>query len=435
MRAAKTFSDELRENHLIEKTVRIQIELFGSLSLTGKGHGSDKAVLNGLTGQVPEQIDPLDAKNRLQQIIETKQLTLSKGHIIAFDYDSDLVFHRKTLLPKHTNGLRFNAYDKNNQLLLSQIYYSIGGGFIVTDETFGHSTSAMKSPPYPFDTAKQLLDLCRKHKLTMHELMWANECSLREDDEIRKGLLNLYHIMVQCIDNGCQHEGILPGGLNVKRRAPELYRKLKTATVSHSTLEKADVMGYLNLYALAVNEENAAGGRIVTAPTNGAAGIIPAVLQYYYNFYEGADEKGILTFLTTAGAFGILCKKGASISGAEVGCQGEVGSASCMAAAGLCAALGGSIEQIENAAEIAMEHHLGMTCDPVKGLVQIPCIERNAMGAVKSVNAARLALIGDGQHKVSFDEVLATMKQTGHDMMSIYKETAAGGLAVNVTEC
>lgn len=439
MRAANAFIAQC-SSHL-PNIQRIQVELFGSLSLTGKGHGSDKAVVNGLCGQQPETIDPTDAIARLQTIIDSKQLPLANGRTLSFDYATDVVFHQKTLLPKHANGLRFNAYDKQNQLILSQIYYSIGGGFIVTDEEFGQDQGGLTNPPYPFSTAKELLTLCQKNQLSIGQLMWENEKCIRDDNAIRTDLLQLYQVMKDCIEHGCQHEGILPGGLHVKRRAPMLYRKLKEQfSKQHSTLENEDVMSYLNVYAMAVNEENAAGGRIVTAPTNGAAGIIPAVLQYYCHFHPDTDEENIMTFLLTAAAIGILCKKGASISGAEVGCQGEVGSASAMAAAGLCAVLGGTPEQIENAAEIAMEHHLGMTCDPVKGLVQIPCIERNAMGAVKSVNAARLALMGDGQHFVSLDEVIATMKQTGHDMMSIYKETSQGGLAVNVnsvnrTEC
>lgn len=433
MRAANAFMQQCTPH--LDNIARIQTELFGSLSFTGKGHGSDKAVINGLCGRQPETIEPDEAIACMHAVIDNQQLPLANGQTLSFDYATDIIFHQKELLPKHANGLRFNAYDNQQHVILSQIYYSIGGGFIVTDACFGQAQGDLANPPYPFNTAKELLTLCEKHQLTISELMWKNERCTRNDDTIRDDLLQLYQIMSDCIERGCQHEGVLPGGLNVKRRAPELYRKLKSRSVQHSTLEHDDVMSYLNLYAMAVNEENAAGGRIVTAPTNGAAGVIPAVLQYYRHFHSKTNDDGIINFLLTAAAVGILCKKGASISGAEVGCQGEVGSASAMAAAGLCAALGGSIYQIENAAEIAMEHHLGMTCDPVKGLVQIPCIERNAMGAVKSVNAARLALIGDGQHRVSLDEVIATMKQTGFDMMSIYKETSQGGLAVNVTEC
>ena len=431
MRAAHAFVELLAEKGLLTKLERIQSELFGSLSLTGKGHGTDKAVINGLSGCLPESTEPEQALAQMQTIIESQQLPLG-DRMIAFHYEEDVIFHQKTTLPKHANGMQFNAYNQQGELLLSQIYYSIGGGFIVTDEAFGQPTDEMHDVPYPFDDCKTLLTLCKKHELRIDQLMWENERTLRNDEAIRHDILHLYHVMADCIEKGCQHEGILPGGLNVKRRAPDLYKKLKSDTLQHSSLEQTDMMGYLNLYALAVNEENAAGGRIVTAPTNGAAGIIPAVLQYYRQFHDNANDEGIITFLMTAAAIGILCKKGASISGAEVGCQGEVGSASAMAAAGLCAALGGSAEQIENAAEIAMEHHLGMTCDPIKGLVQVPCIERNAMGAVKSVNAARLALIGDGKHIVSFDEVLKTMKRIGEDMHDKYKETAKGGLAVNV---
>lgn len=436
MRAAHAFVDLLIQKARLEDTVRIESELFGSLSLTGKGHGTDKAVINGLAGCLPESIEPEQALSQMQDIIANQQLPL-KDRMIAFDYAKDIVFHQKEMLPKHANGMRFNAYNQQGDVLCSQIYYSIGGGFIVTDEAFGQSTDKTVDVPYPFDDCQTLLALCHQHHLRIDQIMWENELTLRSEAAIRQGILHLYKVMVASIEKGCHNEGVLPGGLHVRRRAPALYRKLKSDTLQHSSLEQTDMMGYLNLYALAVNEENAAGGRIVTAPTNGAAGIIPAVLQYYRQFHDQADDEGIITFLMTAAAIGILCKKGASISGAEVGCQGEVGSASAMAAAGLCAALGGSPEQIENAAEIAMEHHLGMTCDPIKGLVQVPCIERNAMGAVKAVNAARLALIGDGKHIVSFDEVLKTMKRIGDDMNHKYKETAKGGLAVNVkiAEC
>jgi L-serine dehydratase len=331
--------------------------------------------------------------------------------------------------------MQFTAYDSENRQLASQVYYSIGGGFIVTDEAFDHSSAAPHPVPYPFESGSQLLELCKKNKLTIAELMMENERTWRDTDEIHKGILHIAKIMNDCIENGCHHEGILPGGLQVKRRAPGLFKKLNENKCVRSIYEQSDIMNRLNMYAMAVNEENAAGGRIVTAPTNGAAGIIPAVLKYCQDAHEKLSHEDIYTYFLTSAAIGILYKKGASISGAEVGCQGEVGVASSMAAAGLTAVLGGTTEQIENAAEIAMEHHLGMTCDPVMGLVQIPCIERNAMGAVKAVNASRMALIGDGQHKISLDKVIYTMKQTGRDMQTIYKETSLGGLAVNVPEC
>lgn len=319
--------------------------------------------------------------------------------------------------------------------MIAQVYYSIGGGFITTEEDFHKATEDANPPPYPFSTASELLKLCEDNKLTIAELMFQNELTWRNTEEIHQGILDIAKVMDECIANGCQHEGILPGGLNLKRRAPALYKKLMEQQGVKSVFENSDIMNQLNLYAMAVNEENAAGGRIVTAPTNGAAGIIPAVLKYCQQAHDRMSNEDIYIYFLTAAAIGILYKKGASISGAEVGCQGEVGVASSMAAAGLTAVLGGSVAQVENAAEIAMEHHLGMTCDPVLGLVQIPCIERNAMGSVKAVNATRMALIGDGQHHISLDKVIKTMKQTGMDMQSIYKETSMGGLAVNLPEC
>ena len=371
----------------------------------------------------------------MREILKTSLLNLGGTHPIAFNAPADFPFLQKERLPKHTNGMRFSAFDKNNTLLTTQVYYSIGGGFILTAEEFDDPKGDQHALPYPFETAQELLEHCKKNSLSIAEVMLRNELTWRSQDEIDAGILSLANVMNNCIENGCKHEGILPGGLNVKRRAPELYKKINAAQGVCSIYEQSDVMNRLNLYAMAVNEENAAGGRIVTAPTNGAAGIIPAVLRYFQDAHEKRNNDAIYTYFLTAAAIGILYKKGASISGAEVGCQGEVGVASSMAAAGLTAVLGGSVAQIENAAEIAMEHHLGMTCDPVMGLVQIPCIERNAMGSVKAVNASRMALIGDGQHQISLDKVIRTMKQTGHDMQTIYKETSLGGLAVNLPEC
>lgn len=435
MYAACEFVHLLKNRNQIANANKIIVDLYGSLALTGQGHGTDKAILNGLEGKDPESVVPETMLPRMQAIKEKDKLLLNGEKEIIFSYKEHLLFHQKEFLPKHSNGMKFTAYDSKNNELASQIYYSIGGGFIVTDEEFGNTTSTSKSVPFPFETAEQLLTHCRQNKKKISEIMMANELTWRTVEEIKQGILKIAKVMEQCIENGCKNTGILPGGLNVKRRAPELYQKLIQHKGIPSVYEESDVMNHLNLYAMAVNEENAAGGRIVTAPTNGAAGIIPAVMKYYQSAHRSSNVEGLLEYFLTAAAIGILYKTGASISGAEVGCQGEVGVASSMAAAGLTAALGGTIEQTENAAEIAMEHHLGMTCDPVAGLVQIPCIERNAMGSVKAVNAARMALIGDGQHKVSLDKVIKTMLQTGRDMNRIYKETSQGGLAVNVIEC
>ncbi|RUR12758.1 L-serine ammonia-lyase [Legionella sp. km772] len=435
MLAANAFLQLLEHHQLLAKTQRVKIELYGSLALTGKGHGTDKAILNGLENQSPETVVPERMVPRMKEILSTQRLNLAGHKEIHFDEKTDFLFLQKELLPLHTNGMRFSAFDNTNALLLSQVYYSIGGGFITTEEEFHHTEEDSNPPPYPFTTAEQLLKLCRENQLTIAELMLENEKTWRSLGEINQGILAIAKVMDDCITNGCKHEGILPGGLNLKRRAPDLYKKLIEQKGIKSVFEQSDIMNHLNLYAMAVNEENAAGGRIVTAPTNGAAGIIPAVLKYCQQAHDRMSDEDIYTYFLTAAAIGILYKKGASISGAEVGCQGEVGVASSMAAAGLTAVLGGTIDQVENAAEIAMEHHLGMTCDPVLGLVQIPCIERNAMGSVKAVNATRMALIGDGQHHISLDKVIKTMKQTGMDMQSIYKETSMGGLAVNLPEC
>jgi L-serine dehydratase len=431
MRAAHTFIQSLIDNHHIQQTNRLTIELFGSLAYTGKGHGTDNAVLMGLEGYSPESIDPNLIRPRAQEIAQTNKINLFKQHSIDFNVQADLIFNYIDLLPLHTNGMRFTAY-QGQSLLAQKVYFSIGGGFII-EETLPKLSQEF-ALPYPFSSAQELLDHCEKNKISIADVVLVNECSIHSEAEVKNMLLKISEVMKACIEQGCNTTGILPGGLNIKRRAPELYRKLAAKGMPKSH-EHMDSMEWLNLFAIAVNEENAAGNRVVTAPTNGAAGIVPAVLNYFLEFYPQANQQDVFEFLLTAGAIAILYKKGASISGAEVGCQGEVGVACSMAAAALTAVLGGTIYQIENAAEIAMEHHLGMTCDPIAGLVQIPCIERNAMGAVKAVNAARLALLGDGEHYVSLDKVIATMKQTGKDMMSIYKETSLGGLAANLAEC
>jgi L-serine dehydratase len=435
MLAANAFLQLIRDKCLLEKTQRVKIELYGSLALTGKGHGTDKAILNGLENQSPETVVPESMVPRMHEILSSHTLNFAGIKCIRFNEATDFLFLQKELLPKHTNGMRFSAFDEQGNLLINEVYYSIGGGFITTEADFDKTTEESNPPPYPFSTGDQLLNLCQTHNISIADLMLANEKTWRSTKEIQEGILAIAKVMDDCIDNGCKHHGTLPGGLNLKRRAPDLYKELSNQKGVKSIFEQSDIMNHLNLYAMAVNEENAAGGRIVTAPTNGAAGIIPAVLKYFQMAHDKLGKEDIFTYFLTAAAIGILYKKGASISGAEVGCQGEVGVASSMAAGALTAVLGGTVKQVENAAEIAMEHHLGMTCDPVMGLVQIPCIERNAMGSVKAVNAARMALMGDGQHHISLDKVIKTMKQTGKDMMNIYKETSLGGLAVNLPEC
>jgi L-serine dehydratase len=437
MIAAHQFVNDLEKKHFLNKTQAIQVKLYGSLALTGKGHATDLAILNGLSGFLPDTVVPENMKPLAQKIQKEGKIHINQHHWIDFDIQKDLLFLQKEVLPKHSNGMSFHAFDANKQEIYSEIIYSIGGGFIVSNDEFDDPQINKAPPPYLFKNAQELLEICKLKKLSIAELIMCNELTWASEKEIHQGILNIANVMLDCMNRGCQHEGILPGGLQVKRRAPDLYKKLIQNAGIKSRYEESDVLNRLNLYAMAVNEENAAGGRIVTAPTNGAAGIIPAVLKYMEDAHGKNTIEDIMTYFLTATAIGILYKKNASISGAEVGCQGEVGVASSMAAAGLTAVLGGSIEQIENAAEIAMEHHLGMTCDPVMGLVQIPCIERNAMGAVKAVNASRMALIGNGQHHISLDKVIATMKQTGIDMQSIYKETSLGGLAagVNHIEC
>ncbi len=434
MKAANLFVTRLHDDKKLNHVKRLSIELFGSLAFTGKGHGTDAAILLGLEHYAPDTIDPSIIAPRSNAIIDQKKINLYQSHPTHFEYGSDFIYNMKDLLPLHTNGMRFSAFDEKGHVLLTACYYSIGGGFVIDESNTPTQTPINDNLPYPFSSAKTLLAQCTTHQLSISELMLRNEAALHGEEEVKQRLLHITNIMMDCIERGCHTPGILPGGLNVKRRAYDLHQKLMAKGKPASYLHM-DSMAWLNLYAIAVNEENAAGGRVVTAPTNGAAGIIPAVLAYYLNFFPEAEPAHAIDFLLTAGAFAILYKKGASISGAEVGCQGEVGVACSMAAGALTALLGGTLDQIENAAEIAMEHHLGLTCDPMMGLVQIPCIERNAMGAVKAFNAARLALLGDGQHHVTLDKVIATMMQTGKDMMSIYKETSLGGLAANLPEC
>jgi L-serine dehydratase len=432
MRAAREFALGLERDGLLTQTEQIAVRLYGSLALTGAGHGTDRAVLAGLEGSEPETVDPDSIDPLLQRIRSTGRIKLLGKHEIAFDEPMQLLFMYHERLPRHSNGMRFTALAANNHKLREEDYYSIGGGFVVRgDDAETHERSAHKAPPYPFSSASELLRLCRENGLELFELVMANERTWNTDAQIREKLLHIWQVMQACVERGFRQTGVLPGVLKVRRRAPKLYRVLTES----SSDRPLDVMDWVNAYALAVNEENAAGGRVVTAPTNGAAGIVPAVLHFYRRFYKDSSDAGVIRFLLSAAAIGMLYKTNASISGAEMGCMGEVGVACSMAAAGFVAALHGSNEQIENAAEIGMEHNLGLTCDPVAGLVQIPCIERNAMGAVKAINAARLAMRGDGTHKVSLDQVISTMRQTGADMSTIYKETSQGGLAVNVPEC
>ncbi|QNU15665.1 L-serine ammonia-lyase [Thermomonas sp. XSG] len=442
MRAAARFvSHWLLENDVLARTARIRAEVFGSLALTGRGHGTDKAVLMGLEGHWPNEIDPDIIPPALERIRASRRLRLGGQHEIAFDEKRDLVMNKRQKLPFHTNGMRFTAFDADGVELATRDYYSVGGGFVVNqDEAAEDRIVADTTPlPHPFNSGAELLAECERSGLSIAQMMFENEKAWRSEDQIREGLRELWQAMQGCVARGMRAGGTLPGGLHVVRRAPALHAELASKPEA-AMRDPLTVLDWVNLYALAVNEENAAGGRVVTAPTNGAAGILPSVLHYYERFCASekdaaAREQGIFTFLLTAAAIGILYKENASISGAEVGCQGEVGVACSMAAAGLTAALGGSPGQIENAAEIGMEHNLGLTCDPIGGLVQIPCIERNAMGSVKAINASRMALRGDGQHKVSLDKVIRTMRDTGRDMQDKYKETSRGGLAVNVIEC
>ncbi|OQS45150.1 L-serine ammonia-lyase [Chromobacterium violaceum] len=435
MRAARQFISRLEKDGQLDATVRVSAEMFGSLGATGKGHGTDVAVLLGLQGEQPDLVDTDAVDGMLAAIREQRKLKLLGKREIDFVEGEHLILHKKKTLPYHPNGMIFEAFDAAGESLSKRAYYSVGGGFVVDEAAIdaGFVPPGVTELKHPFKSAAELLALCQRHGKSISQIMLENELSWRSEEEVRAGLLNIWNVMQACVKRGCEREGILPGGMKVKRRAADMHRKL-LASPEAAMRDPLTVMDWVNLYALAVNEENAAGGRVVTAPTNGAAGIIPAVMHYYARFVPGACDDGIVRFLLTAGAIGILFKLNASISGAEVGCQGEVGSACSMAAGALCEVMGGTPEQVENAAEIGMEHNLGLTCDPVGGLVQVPCIERNAMASVKAINAVRMALRGDGQHFVSLDRVIKTMRDTGMDMSTKYKETARGGLAINVIE-
>ena len=432
MNAARQFALDLADSGLINEVDRVTCQLYGSLAATGRGHCTDRALMLGLEGQQPHAVDPDRVDDTLARIKSDGCLNILGKHPARFDQAQDLFFHHDQLLPLHTNGMRFSALKKDGSTLLVEEFYSIGGGFVMDEhgEATGTGDEVTAGQPFAFKDAEELLQKANDNGLSLPELMMANEVAARSEEEVREGLLAIWSVMDACIERGLQQEGILPGVLKVPRRAPKLYQELASTERTGG-----DFMDWVDVWALAVNEENAAGGKVVTAPTNGAAGIVPAVLKYYLKFVPQATDDGIVDFLLTAGGIGILYKKNASISGAEMGCQGEVGVGCSMAAAGLASAQGASNEQVENAAEIGMEHNLGLTCDPIAGLVQIPCIERNAMGSIKAINAARMALRGDGKHMVSLDQVIATMRQTGMDMSTIYKETSEGGLAVNVPEC
>ncbi|HEY9292193.1 MAG TPA: L-serine ammonia-lyase [Microlunatus sp.] len=442
MRAAGRFVRELADSSLLSRVDRVQAQLFGSLGATGHGHGSENAVLWGLEGEDPESVDTDTAPTRADKIRGTHRIRLNGSREIGFDPDLDLVLHRRKSLPFHPNGMTFTAWTGSTgdqpELVIERTYYSIGGGFVLDDDGSGQPELRPDPTqvPYPFRTAEELLQICARDGLRISDVALANECARRSEDEVRAGLLRIWQVMEECVRHGCETPGVLPGGLKVRRRAHELHQKLERIdTPAGPDADPLAAMDWVTLWALAVNEENAAGGRVVTAPTNGAAGIIPAVLHYAARFVPGTDDDGKVRFLLTAGAVGSIYQQTGSISGAQVGCQGEVGTACSMAAGALAELLGGTVDQVENAAEIGMEHHLGLTCDPVGGLVQIPCIERNAVASVKAITAARLALHGDGQHTVSLDKVIKTMMETGRDMKIKYKETARGGLAVNIVEC
>lgn len=465
MVAASNFVTSLDERGLLDRVSRVKSTLYGSLSMTGLGHGTDRATVAGLEGNNPATVNT-DYLSNIKQECESKgTLSLGGKHTIHFDYDRDVILDEWKMLAAHPNGMRFEVFDDNDERIDEQVWYSVGGGFVrqgrpddlmigihekaPEGSTFAEQVKTADSDdfspeaPYPFSSGRELLEICEREDKSISEVAWANETVLRSPQELKESLLEVWHHMDECVKNGCTSvQTTLPGGLEVPRRAPKIYRELSgnADILSRNMRRPASILEssectWVDLFALAVNEENAGGGRIVTAPTNGSAGVIPAVLEYYWHFAGSADEDGIVRFLLAAGAVGYLIKRNASISGAEVGCQGEVGSAASMAAAGLCEVMQGSPRQVENAAEVAMEHHLGLTCDPVAGLVQIPCIERNAMAANTAVNAVRMALLGNGQHMVSLDQVIKTMKETGADMMSKYKETSEGGLAVNVVEC
>jgi len=431
MRAAKAFCETLAADRIEARIESVRVELFGSLALTGRGHGIDRAIMLGLSGELPERVDPDTVDAKLAPIRTTLTLALGGAHPVHFDPETDLIFRANETLPLHTNGMRFSAYGHGGRELRAQTFYSIGGGFILTEGGERSAEKALESVPFPFDSAAEMLRLGREHGKSIWEMVLANETVARPEREVREGVYNLWGVMQECAARGLSTEGVLPGGLGVRRRAPSLHQAL----LLKGSADPLSVVDWINVFALAIGEENAAGGRVVTAPTNGAAGVVPALAHYYLKFIEGADEEGLLRYFLSAGAIGILYKENASISGAEVGCQGEIGVACSMAAGGLVAALGGTDEQVEHAAEIGMEHNLGMTCDPIGGLVQIPCIERNAFGAVKAVNAARMAMHEVTGHKVSLDQVIRAMYETGRDMQSRYKETALAGLAINVAKC
>ncbi len=436
MQAAYIFIGELRAQGLLERITRVEVQLFGSLSATGIGHGTDQAVIMGLMGERPNHIDPDIIGPCIEELKASEVLRLDARHSVPFLWARDMQLHEESL-PRHPNAMRLIAYGEEGELYRNT-YYSVGGGFIIdqAQSAEGQLDVDHTDLPYDFQTGDDLMRMCRESGLRISELMLENEKTWRSEEEIREGLLVIWAAMQDCVKKGMEAEGVLPGGLNVRRRAKALYQRMLASEDDHSLIASTmSAMDWVNLYALAVNEENAAGRRMVTAPTNGAAGIIPAVLHYYMQFRQGANERDVVDFLLTAGAVGILCKKNASISGAEVGCQGEVGSACAMAAAGLTEVMGGSVAQVENAAEIGLEHNLGLTCDPVGGLVQVPCIERNAIASVKAINAAQMALRGDGEHFISLDKVIRTMRDTGADMQAKYKETSQGGLAVNAIEC
>ncbi len=436
MIAARKFLLSLEHADQLSATDKIHIDVFGSLALTGLGHGTDVALLLGLMGHQPDQVDPDMVQGLVKQVRADKEISLLGRRSISFDDNKDVSFRMEKTLSHHSNGMTFRALDAAGQILARDNYYSIGGGFVLSESEMGKNIPDPQQPPVPysFGTGDELLEICAENDLAVADLMWANETVLMGKDELIRGMDNIWQAMERSIDRGCAASGILPGGLDVERRAAQHYEDL-CSSQERQLCDPAVILDWINLWALAVNEENAAGGRVVTAPTNGAAGIIPAVLRYFDRFYNRCGSQAIYDFLLTATAIGSLYKKNASISGAEVGCQGEVGVACSMAAGALTAVMGGTARQVENAAEIGMEHNLGLTCDPVGGLVQVPCIERNAMGAVKAIDASRLALRGDGKHMVSLDKVIETMRQTGRDMKVTYKETSKGGLAVNVVEC
>lgn len=440
MRAALLFTQGLERDHLLPQVRSVRVELYGSLGATGKGHGTDKGVMLGLMGQAPDTVDAAAIPQLLQTVREQKTIALLGRFPVPFVEKEHIIFYRREAMAEHPNGMKFHAFDVDGKLLREARYLSVGGGFVVTAGAANSQVIAAHDQlPFPFRSGRELMEMCRTESCTVAQLMMRNELVWRTRDEVDTALDRIWQVMQDCVSRGCgidypEADGDLPGPLKVRRRAPELYRSL-TQRAERTLSDPLSVMDWVNLYAMAVNEENAAGGRVVTAPTNGAAGIIPAVLHYYDRFVPGANAQGVRDFLLTAAAIGLLYKYNASISGAEVGCQGEVGVACSMAAGALAAVLGGSVGQVENAAEIGMEHNLGLTCDPVGGLVQIPCIERNAMASVKAVNAARMALRGNGQHYVSLDSVIKTMRETGADMKTKYKETARGGLAVNIVEC